>query len=96
MVVLWWSYGAPTGPGAQLRKELQCIVAASTEYKGMVNKGLAMQSFRASFHEPWVRKIRKTLNPIILNQVFRETASENEKILVANAAWTWAFRNTHA
>ena len=53
---------------AQLRKELQCIVAASNKYKRMVDKGLVMRSFRASFHKPWIRKIRKILNPILLHQ----------------------------
>jgi len=65
----------------RLLRELQCTVARFQEYKTMEKNGLVMGGFGAfgnpsSFHNPWVRKIRKKLHPVILDKIFREHLQE--------------------
>lgn len=67
-------------------KELQAIVQKFQEFKTMEKDGLVMGGFGAfgnpsSFHNPFVRKIRKLVHPMVLNTVF-QTPLENDPSLL--------------
>ena len=67
---------------AKLKNELKSVTQKFQEYKKLMEDGLVMGGFGAfgnpsSFHNPWVRKIRKQLHPVILNNVFATPLSND-------------------
>lgn len=68
-----------------LRSELQALTKKFQEFQKLRDDGLVMGGFGAfgnpsSFHNPWVRKIRKHVHPIVLNTVFNEPLNEDEDL----------------
>ena len=69
----------------QLKRELKIVTQKFQEYRKLECDGLVMGGFGAfgnpsSFHNPWVRNIRKKLHPVILNKVFMTPLSNDTEL----------------